>query len=48
MTTCHLANISIRLGKKLNWDAEKETIVGDPEAAKWLSRECRSGYEIHT
>jgi predicted dehydrogenase len=46
MTTCHLANISIRLGKKLNWDAEKEEITGDAEANKWLQREQRKGYEI--
>uniref|UniRef100_A0A7C2NW71 Twin-arginine translocation signal domain-containing protein n=1 Tax=Schlesneria paludicola TaxID=360056 RepID=A0A7C2NW71_9PLAN len=46
MTTCHLANIAIRLGRKLTWDAEKEQIVGDPAANQWLSREQRKGYEI--
>ena len=46
MTTCHLANIAIRLGHKLNWDAEKEQIVGDAEANQWLEREQRKGYEI--
>jgi predicted dehydrogenase len=46
MTTCHLANIAIRLGRKLSWDAEKEQIVGDPAANQWLSREQRKGYEI--
>jgi predicted dehydrogenase len=46
MTTCHLANIAIRLGKKLTWDAEKEEIVGDASANQWLSREQRKGYEI--
>ena len=48
MTTCHLANIAIRLGRKLNWDPEKEQIVGDDDAAKWVSREQRKGYEIKT
>jgi hypothetical protein len=46
MTTCHLANIAIRLGRKINWDSEKEQIVGDSEANQWLAREQRKGYEI--
>jgi predicted dehydrogenase len=47
LTTCHLANIAIRLGgRKLNWDAAKEEIVGDSEANAWLSRPQRAGYEI--
>lgn len=46
MTTCHLANIAIRLGKKLTWDAQAEQIVGDPSANQWLTREQRKGYEI--
>jgi predicted dehydrogenase len=46
MTVCHLANIAIRLGKKLTWDAKSEQIVGDPEANQWLAREQRKGYEI--
>ena len=37
MTTCHLANISIRLGRKVTWDSKTEQIVGDDEANK-----CRS------
>jgi predicted dehydrogenase len=46
MTTCHLANIAIRLNRTLNWDAEKEMIVGDTEANAWQAREQRKGYEI--
>ncbi len=46
MTTCHLANIAIRTGKKLTWDAKTEQFVGDKDANKWLSREQRKGYEI--
>ncbi len=49
MTTCHLANIAIRLGgRKLTWDPETEQIVGDPEANGWLTRPQRAGYEITT
>jgi predicted dehydrogenase len=46
MTTAHLANIAIRLGRKLTWDAAKEQIVGDEEANNWQKREQRKGYEI--
>jgi predicted dehydrogenase len=49
LSTCHLANIAMRLGRpKLNWDPEKEEIVGDSEANSWLARPQRAGYEITT
>jgi predicted dehydrogenase len=48
MTTCHLANIAIRLGRRIKWDAEKEQIIGDEAAQQWQSREQRKGYEITT
>lgn len=47
MTTCHLANIAIRLGRRIEWDPVTEQIVGDPEANQWLGREQRKGYEIN-
>jgi predicted dehydrogenase len=47
LTTCHLANIAIRLGgRKLTWDPEKEQIVGDDEANAFQTRPQRAGYEI--
>ncbi|TWT80360.1 Alpha-N-acetylgalactosaminidase [Planctomycetes bacterium CA13] len=46
LETCHLANISIRLGRELNWDPDARQIVGDEEANAFLSRESRKGYEI--
>lgn len=46
LETCHLANIAIRLGRKLNWDPAKREIVGDEEANAFLSRESRKGFEI--
>ena len=42
---CHLANISLRLGRKLRWDARNETIVGDTEAAGWLVRPYREPWD---
>ena len=46
VTTCHLTNISLRLGRKLNWDPVKESIIGDDEANGWLRREQREPYTI--
>ena len=47
MTTCHLANIAIRLGKKIEWDPKTEQIINDKSAAHWIGREQRKGYEIN-
>jgi predicted dehydrogenase len=46
MTTCHLANIAIRLGRRLEWDPVSQQIVGDDQANQWQTREQRKGYEI--
>ncbi len=44
-TVCHLANISLRTGRKIRWDAEKEEIIGDAEAAKMLVRPYRKPWD---
>ncbi len=44
-TPDHLANISLRLGKKLRWNAEREEIVGDAEANRWLVRPYRAPWD---
>ncbi len=46
VSACHIANISMRLGRKLRWDPAAERFVGDAEADGWLRREQRKGYEI--
>jgi len=46
MTTCHLANIAVRLGREVQWDPAAETIVGDDQAKSFMGREQRKGYEI--
>jgi len=46
ITVCHLTNISLRLGRKVHWDANTEQIVGDDEANSWLKREQRKPYTI--
>ncbi len=46
VSTCHLGNIAMRLGRPLRWDPEKEQFLGDDEANQWLSRPQRKGYEV--
>jgi predicted dehydrogenase len=41
VTACHLSNLSLRLGRKLVWDANNEQIVGDREANDMLTRPYR-------
>lgn len=38
---CHLGNIATRLGRSLNFDPDKEQIVGDDEANALVKREYR-------
>jgi myo-inositol 2-dehydrogenase/D-chiro-inositol 1-dehydrogenase len=46
VTTCHLANIAIRLDRPIRWDATSETCIDDKQANEMLSREQRKGFEI--
>lgn len=46
VSTCHLGNISMRLGRPLSWDPEKQNFGSDKEANALLRREQRTGYEI--
>jgi predicted dehydrogenase len=46
VSACHIAGISLRLGRKLRWDPAKEQFIGDDEANTWLRREQRKGFEI--
>jgi hypothetical protein len=40
--SCILANLSLKLGRSLTWDAERQQVVGDEEANKLLRRPYRS------
>jgi predicted dehydrogenase len=42
----HLGLIAMRTGRKIRWDNATETIVGDAEASKLLSREYRSPWKM--
>lgn len=43
---CHLANIAIKLGRKLRWDPEKEHFPDDAEANGMLSRPMRNPWKL--
>ena len=44
-TACHLANLSLRLGRSLGWDAKEETVQRDEEATKLLTRPYRAPWD---
>lgn len=44
-TACHLANLSLRLGRKLTWDPVREEILGDAQAAAMLERPYRKPWD---
>jgi predicted dehydrogenase len=45
-TVCHLGNIAVRLGRKIQWDPATEMIVGDKDAATWVSRPYRAPWKL--
>jgi predicted dehydrogenase len=53
VAACHLANVSLRIGRRIFWDGQKELCFTDRElkspdadANKLLAREYRKGYEL--
>jgi predicted dehydrogenase len=42
---CHLANISLKLGRTVRWDAKQEKVIGDGEAEAMLERPYRSPWD---
>lgn len=44
MTSCHLCNIAMMLGRDLQWDPKHERFVDDEQAAALMSRKSRSGF----
>jgi hypothetical protein len=43
--TCHLANMSLKLGRSIRWDPEKERVIGDDKAADMCVREYREPWD---
>ncbi len=45
-SVCHLANMAVRLGRKVQWDPGKEQVIGDDEAAAMASRPYREPWKL--
>ena len=43
---CHMANIAMRLGRKLRWDPEKEQFINDDEANRMMIPSMRSPWTL--
>ena len=46
MIACHLGNIAFRLGRQVRWDAEKERMIDDAEAQKYVTRPYRAPWKL--
>ena len=46
VSSCHLANIGMLLGRKLQWDPAQEDFVGDAQASALVARPQRKPYTI--
>ncbi len=46
ISICHLGAIAMRLGRKIRWDPQAQTIGGDPAAARMLGRAYRQPYQL--
>jgi hypothetical protein len=45
-TLCHMANIAMRVGRRLKFDAANELFIDDAEANTYLTKQYRKGYEL--
>jgi predicted dehydrogenase len=45
-TVCHLANIAIKVGRKLKWDPAAEQFIGDDAANAMLDRKRRDPWQL--
>jgi hypothetical protein len=45
-TVCHLANLSIKLGRPLKWDPVKENFINDNEANRLQTRGMRKPWSL--
>lgn len=46
ITVAHLGNISLRLGRDIQWDPAAERVLNDPEANAMLSRPMRQPWQL--
>jgi myo-inositol 2-dehydrogenase/D-chiro-inositol 1-dehydrogenase len=46
VSACHLANLAVRLQRKLTWDPQTQRMIGDEEANSWQQRPQRKPYVL--
>jgi myo-inositol 2-dehydrogenase/D-chiro-inositol 1-dehydrogenase len=46
MTSCHLCNLTLMLGRTLHWDPQRQTFPSDSEATALMTRKRRAGFEL--
>ncbi len=46
VTVCHLGNIAYWLNRPIKWDPQREEIIGDEEASRWLDRAKREPWSL--
>jgi predicted dehydrogenase len=44
MTSCHLCNIALMVGRELKWDPKAESFIDDDQANALMSRKSREGF----
>lgn len=47
-TLCHMANIAMRTGRRLKFNAARERFIDDDQANTYLTKQYRKGYELPT
>ena len=45
---CHMANIAMRVGRRLKFDTRRERFIDDAKANTYLTKKYRKGYELPT
>jgi predicted dehydrogenase len=45
-TAAHLGNVAFRSGRKVQWDAKKEQVIGDASANAFVTREYRGPWKL--
>ncbi len=43
---CHLNNIALRMGRRLQWDPDRHVFLCDPEANRWVSKPYRAPWHL--
>ncbi|MHC4403055.1 MAG: Gfo/Idh/MocA family protein [Planctomycetota bacterium] len=46
MTSCHLCNVTLMLGREVRWDPDAEEFLGDEQATALMSRARRKPYTL--